>query len=175
MTSKVIVAGVGMIPFTKPGKSEDYDVMGAEAARRALADAGVAYRPVQQAYAGYVYGDSTCGQHALYDLGLTGIPSSTSTTTARPARSALCLARQAVEGGAAECVLALGFEQMEQGALGAKWNDRPTRSTSFDDVMNELQGVEPRRPLAAQMFGGAGREYTREVRHEARDVRARSR
>ncbi|HBV55229.1 MAG TPA: lipid-transfer protein, partial [Rhodobacteraceae bacterium] len=62
----VVVAGVGMIPFAKPGASEAYDVMGAEAARRALADAGLAYGAVQQAYAGYVYGDSTSGQKALY-------------------------------------------------------------------------------------------------------------
>lgn len=29
---------------------------------------------IEQAYAGYVYGDSTCGQRALYALGLTQIP-----------------------------------------------------------------------------------------------------
>ena len=56
---QVFVAGVGMIPFAKPGASEPYDVMGAAAAVDALADAGVAYREVQQAYVGYVYGDST--------------------------------------------------------------------------------------------------------------------
>ena len=28
MSHKVIVAGVGMIPFTKPGASEPYHVMG---------------------------------------------------------------------------------------------------------------------------------------------------
>jgi hypothetical protein len=62
MTQNVYVAGVGMIPFTKPGESNDYDVMAAEAITLALADAGLDYREVQQAYAGYVYGDSTCGQ-----------------------------------------------------------------------------------------------------------------
>ncbi len=32
--------------------------------------------------------------------------------------SALFLARQAVESGAVECALALGFEEMKPGALG---------------------------------------------------------
>ena len=38
--SNVRVAGVGMIPFTKPGQSEDWDVMAEKAVRLALADAG---------------------------------------------------------------------------------------------------------------------------------------
>ena len=64
MSSQAYVAGVGMIPFTKPGASEPYHVMGSEALRRALSDAGIDYAAVQQAYVGYVYGDSTCGQAA---------------------------------------------------------------------------------------------------------------
>jgi sterol carrier protein 2 len=74
MGRSVYVAGVGMTPFAKPGKSRDYQEMGADAARAALADAGIDYTQVQQAYAGYVYGDSTSGQATLYHLGLTGIP-----------------------------------------------------------------------------------------------------
>ena len=57
--NKAWVVGVGMIPFRKPGSSEAYDAMGAQAARLALSDAGIDYRDVQQAYAGFVYGDST--------------------------------------------------------------------------------------------------------------------
>ena len=70
----VHVVGVGMIPFTKPGASESYNLMGAKAAKLALEDAGVPYDAVQQAYVGYVYGDSTAGQAAIYGVGLTGIP-----------------------------------------------------------------------------------------------------
>ena len=72
--TRAIVAGVGMIPFKKPDASNDYVAMGSEAARRALADAGLAYTNIQQAYVGYVYGDSTCGQRALYEIGLSGAP-----------------------------------------------------------------------------------------------------
>ena len=49
MSEKVIVAGVGMIPFAKPGASASYTEMGAEATRRALSDAGIGYDRVQQA------------------------------------------------------------------------------------------------------------------------------
>src|SRR5665647_471376 len=72
--SRVYVAGVGMIPFVKPGANEPYHVMGATAAKLALDDAGIDYGKIQQAYVGYVYGDSTCGQRALYPVGMTGIP-----------------------------------------------------------------------------------------------------
>ncbi|TBR08334.1 MAG: lipid-transfer protein, partial [Rugosibacter sp.] len=70
----VYVVGVGMIPFVKPGGSDHYPVMGARAVRAALADAGLDYTAIQQAYAGYVYADSTAGQAVLYGVGMTGIP-----------------------------------------------------------------------------------------------------
>ena len=74
MPRNVNVIGVGMVPFAKPGKSEEYHVMATKAGTAALADAKVGFDQVEQAYAGYVYGDSTCGQRAIYELGLTGIP-----------------------------------------------------------------------------------------------------
>ncbi|MDT9662322.1 lipid-transfer protein [Rhodococcus qingshengii] len=155
MTRKVHVAGVGMIPFTKPGKSENYNVMGETAARAALDDAGIDYSLVQQAYAGYVYGDSTAGQAAVYGLGLTGIPVINVNNNCATGSSALFLARQAVASGTVECALAVGFEQMKPGALKRVWDDRPAPMFRFDDLMTEIQGVHDA-PRAAQMFGGAG-------------------
>src|SRR3546814_3397734 len=66
MTIKARVAGVGMVPFQKPSQAGDWDSMAEEAINMALADAGLDYSHVQQAYAGYVYGDSTAGQSAIY-------------------------------------------------------------------------------------------------------------
>ena len=74
MGRRVNVIGVGMTKFAKPGQSEDYHVMASKAARAALEDAKIPYAAVEQAFAGYVYGDSTCGQRAVYEVGLTGIP-----------------------------------------------------------------------------------------------------
>jgi sterol carrier protein 2 len=150
-----VISGVGMVPFAKPGASAPYYEMGSEAARRALADAGLDYGKVQQAYAGYVYGDSTCGQRALYPLGMTGIPVVNVNNNCSTGSTALFLARQAVESGAADCVLALGFEQMQPGALGSYYHDRPTPFEAFDQVCEELVG-QPEVPLAIRYFGGAG-------------------
>jgi acetyl-CoA acetyltransferase len=158
----VHVIGVGMIPFTKPGASEPYPVMGARAARAALEDAGVDYRLVEQAYAGYVYGDSTSGQAAVYGVGLTGIPVFNLNNNCSTGSSALFLARQAVESGMVECALALGFEQMQPGALKSAWGDRPSPMDRFGDTMIGLQGWDDAAPRAAQFFGGAGRDYVKQ-------------
>jgi acetyl-CoA acetyltransferase len=146
------------VKFQKPGASDEYNVMAAGAIRTAMKDAGVPWSAVEQAYAGYVYGDSTCGQRAVYEVGLSGIPVFNVNNNCSTGSSALMLARQAVEGGLAECVLAVGFEQMEKGALQAKWNDRTNPLDRHANVMNDVQGVNAA-PGAAQMFGGAGREY----------------
>ena len=132
--------------------------MAEKAGKAALADANVPFDQVAQAYAGYVYGDSTCGQRAIYQLGLTGIPVFNVNNNCSTGSSALMLGAQAVAGGIAECVLVVGFEQMEAGALQAKWNDRANPLDKFVNVMNEEQGFNSA-PPAAQMFGGAGREY----------------
>lgn len=153
--AKVLVAGVGMIPFAKPGNSAPYDEMGAAAGALALKDARLDYGHVQQAYAGYVYGDSTCGQKALYRLGMTGIPVINVNNNCSTGSTALFLARQAVASGAADCVLALGFEQMKPGALGSVFTDRVSPFEEFDKVTDDLVGM-PEIPLALRYFGGAG-------------------
>jgi acetyl-CoA acetyltransferase len=144
-----------MIPFTKPGANAPYPEMAADATRRALADAGIAYEQVQQAYVGYVYGDSTAGQRALYEVGMTGIPVINVNNNCSTGSTALFLARQAVASGAAECVLALGFEHMRPGALGTVFTDMPSPFKHFEAATEELVG-HGEVPLALRYFGGAG-------------------
>jgi acetyl-CoA acetyltransferase len=155
MTHPVLVTGVGMIPFAKPGAHRPYPEMAAEATRAALANAGLDYTQIQQAYVGYVYGDSTAGQRALYDVGLSGIPIINVNNNCSTGSTALFLARQAVASGAADCVLALGFEHMNPGALGAVFSDRPSPFDRFDSATEELVG-HAEIPLALRYFGGAG-------------------
>ena len=161
MSNEVRVAGVGMIPFTKPGASETYNIMGEKAARAAFDDAGLPYSAVQQVYVGYVYGDSTAGQAAVYRLGLTGVPILNLNNNCSTGSSALFLARQAVESGVVDCALALGFEEMRPGALGATFTDRPSPMERHFKEMMDLQGFDPKAPGAAQFFGGAGVEYSK--------------
>ena len=160
MSGKVKVAGVGMIPFTKPGASDNYDVMGATAARLALDDAGISFNQIGQAYVGYVYGDSTCGQAALYHLGTSGVPIVNVNNNCSTGSSALFLARQAVESGMVDCALALGFEQMNPGALGSVFTDRPSPMKQFYKERKAMQETAKDKPDAAQYFGGAGLEYS---------------
>ena len=155
MRHDVFVTGVGMIPFTKPGANLPYPQMAAEATRAALADAGIGYGLVQQAYVGYVYGDSTAGQRAVYEVGMSGIPIVNVNNNCSTGSTALFLARQAVASGAADCVLALGFEQMNPGALGTQFQDRPSPFERFDAATDALVG-HAEVPLALRYFGGAG-------------------
>ena len=159
MSRAVHVVGVGMIPFTKPGASDPYPTMGTKAARQALADAGVDYGLVEQAYVGYVFGDSTAGQAAIYGVGLTGIPVVNVNNNCATGSTALFLARQAVASGAVDCALALGFEQMVPGPLKGTWTDRPSPLSQFIARMAEDQGYDEQVPRAAQFFGGAARDY----------------
>jgi sterol carrier protein 2 len=158
MSIPVIVAGVGMTPFVKPGTEPPYTVMGASAVRMALEDAGLGYEQIQQAYTGYVYGDSTAGQAVLYGVGMTGIPVINVNNNCSTGSTALYLARQAIEFGVADCVLALGFEQMARGAIDHVFQDRPTPLGRFLDLADELQGHSAS-PMAVRLFGGAGAEY----------------
>ncbi|WP_423679814.1 lipid-transfer protein [Undibacterium sp. WLHG33] len=161
MNQRVYVSGVGMIPFVKPGTSESYDQMGMTAGRLALADAGISYDDIEQAYVGYVYGDSTAGQKALYQIGMSGIPIVNVNNNCSTGSSALFLARQAIASGAVDCVLVLGFEQMSPGALGSVFQDRPSPFDAFDAVTDQLVGM-PQIPLALRYFGGAGLAHMQE-------------
>ena len=159
MSNKPRVAGVGMIPFTKPGQSEDWDVMGEKAIRLALADAGLEFEHVKQAFVGYCYGDSTAGQSVVYRVGLTGIPIVNVNNACATGSTALYLARQMVELGAVDCALAVGFEQMVPGALGSNFTDRKYVAENLIQSMVALQGFDETAPFAAQQFGGGGADY----------------
>ena len=151
---KAVVAGVGMTRFWKAGSSPPYDQMALEAVREALNDAGLDYRDVQQAYAGYVYADSTAGQHIVYQLGMTGIPVINVHNNCSSGSTALFLARQAVESGAADCALAFGFEQMDPGAVAERYPHLPSPLGKFIDVARGVTGRDL--PLALNAFSAAG-------------------
>ena len=156
MSEKIVVAGVGMIPFKKPGQSETYDLMGAHAARNALQDAGLSYDQIQAAYAGYVHGDSCSGQAALYHVGITGIPIVNVTNNCASGSTAFALASQAIAHGMYECALAVGFEQMQPGALDTAYKDRPSPIDRHNTAAADLVGLseeERQVPPGIQFFG----------------------
>jgi len=159
MGRRVFVIGVGMTKFEKPGSKEwDYPDMGREAGQKALADAGIKFSEIEQAAVGYCYGDSTCGERAFYELGLSGIPIYNVNNNCSTGSTALFMAKQFVEGGLAECTMALGFEKMEKGSLGIKYTDRTTPMDKHFKLMVAERGFA-KAPGAPQMFGNAGLEH----------------
>jgi acetyl-CoA acetyltransferase len=159
MANRTFVIGVGMTKFEKPGSRDwDYPQMGQEAGQRALEDAGISYEDVEQAFAGYCYGESTSGQRAVYGLGLTGIPVVNVNNNCSTGSTALHMARNAIRGGLADCALALGFEKMEKGSLGVKWTDRTHPIDRHLQAMMAERGWDEA-PWAPQMFGNVARRH----------------
>ncbi|WP_440712770.1 lipid-transfer protein [Gordonia sp. FQ] len=164
--NRVFVVGVGMTKFEKPGRRKnddgsdwDYPDMARESGTKALADAGIDYDEVQEAYVGYVYGESTSGQRALYELGMTGIPVANVNNNCSTGSTALYLAARAIRGGLADCTMALGFEKMQPGSLGATYDDRAQPMEKHILALAEISEVLF--PPAPWMFGAAGREHMR--------------
>ncbi|KAG6447494.1 hypothetical protein O3G_MSEX004982 [Manduca sexta] len=159
MPRKVYVVGVGMTNFIKPSTGGDYPDFGKEAVLAALADARIKYDDVQQAICGYVFGDSTCGQRVLYQVGMTGIPIYNVNNNCSTGSNALFLGKQLIEGGICDVALAVGFEKMAPGALSAgHFDDRTNpldRHTLKMGDITELTGA----PITAQYFGNAAIEH----------------
>jgi len=157
---KVYVIGVGMTKFEKPGRRENFDYpdMAKEAGLKALADSGVSYRDVEQVVCGYCYGDTTCGQRAVYQLGLTGVPVYNVNNACSTGSTALFMAKQLIQGGLADCTMALGFEKMAPGSLGSNWNDRTNPTMKHFETMMEMRDMTAA-PFTPQLFGNAGLEH----------------
>ncbi|MFF1699773.1 lipid-transfer protein [Streptomyces sp. NPDC058257] len=159
---KAYIVGVGMTKFEKPETRDwQYWDMAKEAGTEALGDAGISYEQVEQVPVGYCFQASTAGQRAAYELGLTGVPVYNVNNNCATASTALMMARQFVEGGINDCVLALGFEKMARGALG-QGSDGGDFKTSpvarHYGVMAAAHGFEMT-PPTAQIFGNAAREH----------------
>ncbi|BAV42296.1 lipid-transfer protein [Mycobacterium ulcerans] len=158
-SNRVFVIGVGMTKFEKPGRREgwDYPDMARESGTNALNDAGIEYREVEHAYVGYVYGESTSGQRAVYELGMTGIPVVNVNNNCSTGSTALFLAAQAIRGGLADCTVALGFEKMKPGSLSSSYDDRTQPMDKHVKALAQI--AEFAFLLTPWMFGAAGREH----------------
>ncbi|GAA2804161.1 lipid-transfer protein [Streptomyces showdoensis] len=159
---KSYIVGVGMTKFEKPETRDwQYWDMAKEAGTAALTDAGIPYGLVEQVPVGYCFQASTAGQRAVYELGLTGVPVYNVNNNCATGSSALMMARQLVEGGIADCVLALGFEKMARGALGGGSDGGDFKTSPVArhyGIMAAGHGFEMS-PPTAQIFGNAAREH----------------
>nr|CAL91039.1 putative thiolase [Nidula niveotomentosa] len=162
---RTFLIGGGCTAFIKPRGTRSTEDMGLEAATKALLDAGITYDSIENAYVGYCYGDSTSGQRALYNLGLTQIPIinvNNNCNNCSTGSSALYQANNTVKYGQAECSMALGFERMKPGSLGTNFPDRPSPIALFNERSEDLEREEFREnhgPGAPRMFGNGAQEY----------------
>lgn len=158
---RVFVVGVGMTRFIKPGRDSnpDYPDMAKQATNRALRDSGIPFKEVECAAIGYVYGDSTCGQRALYEVGMTGIPVYNVNNNCSTGSTAIQIAQKLIEGGVHQCALALGFEKMEKGSLQLKWPDRASPLDKILLTQMEIVKEQSKAPFAPQIFGNAANEH----------------
>ncbi|KAI8803081.1 thiolase-like protein [Cladochytrium replicatum] len=144
---KVYVVGVGMTVFDKPGRKADVDYIdyALESSTKALLDANLTFDDIQFAAVGYVYGESTSGQRALYQLGLTQIPIINVNNNCSTGSTALYLARSSVESDG-------------PGSLPTVWKDRTNPNDHIEEITQETVGIAPG-PFSPQIFGNAGVEY----------------
>jgi acetyl-CoA acyltransferase len=157
--NRVFIVGVGMTKFEKPGSRPDWDYpdMAKESGTKALADAGISFDLIDEAHVGFVYGESTSGQRAVYELGMTGIPITNVNNNCATGSTALFLAARAIRGGLADCALALGFEKMQPGSLSTSYTDR--EQPLMRHIQAEAELFEFAFPPAPWMFGAAGVEH----------------
>lgn len=164
MSERVFVVGVGMTKFEKPGRPTeheapwDYPSMAHEAGTAALADARIRFGDVQLAVASYVYGDSTSGTRAVYELGETGIPVLNVNSNCSSGSNALYLARQLLRSRETDVALALGFEKMQRGSLSEGYADRESPLRRIRESV-EARYPSSGMPMTLEIFGAAGLEH----------------
>ena len=88
---------------------------------------------------------------------MTGIPIVNVNNNCSTGSTALYLAAQAIRGGLADCVMALGFEKMQPGSLSGGADDRESPMGKHVKALAEID--EFAFPVAPWMFGAAGREH----------------
>ena len=89
---------------------------------------------------------------------MTGIPVYNVNNNCSTGSSALFLAKQLIETGKDDCIMALGFEKMERGSLSQKFTDRTMPLDKHMLQMNDLVGIAGG-PHTPQLFGNAGVEH----------------
>ena len=114
--SNAYVIGVGV---TKFGRHPDRSIesLGAEAIIKAVDDAEVHWRDVQQLYASHVNQGVAAGQRIIKEVGPTGIPVLNIENCSAAASTAIREASLAVRSEELDVVVVCGFEKMAHGVL----------------------------------------------------------
>lgn len=154
MTHKVLIAGVGMTPFTALGSGNATELT-KSAVNLALADTDLDLDLIDQIFFACMHAGSGIGERLMAPLGLNG----TSLVNVRDGcisgHSAFHLARQSLLSGESECVLVVGCEAMPAGISSRAFFDLGERASKAQELAAEhhqaLEQLE-RRQHPAELF-----------------------
>jgi sterol carrier protein 2 len=148
------------LQFLKPQSHlRCYTELAHEAVSTALADARINYTHVKEAVVGYTYGDTDCGQAALYQIGLTGIPIHNVNNACATGAAAIYLGKQLINNDDKDCVLVLGFDKLESESYSFKYTDRTNPFERLVFALNEITPVADGKDFVLQMLDCVGKEY----------------
>jgi acetyl-CoA acetyltransferase len=113
----VAVLGVGMTRFGVYPERSDPD-LAREAGLAALADAGIGFGEVDEAFVAYIFAPPMTGVKAMKELGLTGLPVTHVENASASGLVAFREAAFAVASGRCDVALAIGFDKMTEAGGG---------------------------------------------------------
>ena len=115
MPERVLIAGVGVTPFTPLAVRSSLPELAGQAVRMALEDARIDYDLVDQLFMSSVNTSVGVSEQLQMQIGLSGIPLFCMRDGGVSASTAVHLARNSILAGEAEAILVLGFEDMRAG------------------------------------------------------------
>jgi len=171
--STVLIAGIGMTPFGRfPGRG--IRSLALAAIDEALADAGIPAEHVAKVFFGnavagiVTHQEMIRGQVALrhHPLGRSSIINVENACAS--GGSALNLAFEAIAGGRAEVVLAVGVEQLNHSDRSRAF-DALRGSTDIDDIGESIPGQIAANSILMDFYAGVARNYLQTHRATAED------
>jgi acetyl-CoA acetyltransferase len=131
----VFVLGVGMVRFDAY-KDRSITELARDAGFRALDDAGITLAEVGEAFTGYMQAAPMLGTKILKEFGLTGLPVTHVENASATGLVAFREACRAVQSGACDVAMALGFEKMTELAAAGRSNaPRGSGRDTIDSVI----------------------------------------
>lgn len=141
----VHVAGAGMIRFGKYPAETTLELMGARAARDAMADAGATPDLIEAVYVGHVFGGPVAGQRIGVRVGLAGKPVSNHENYCSSGATALREAWIAVGAGLYDVALVIGAEKMTDRIRGGVRPDPDDLDAAVGFIFAAGHGLSARR------------------------------
>ena len=144
MTNSAYISGVAMTRFGKQPE-RTIEELGREALLKALKDAGIERRDVDEVFCGSLFGGTLIGQRILRDIGMTRIPVTNVENACSSSTTAMREACAAVSVGRAETVLVIGIDQLTRLGGGTIPLEKTDIEVNLGFMMPALYAMRARR------------------------------